>query len=115
MNSSLFTEIFAESLPQLVIVLVNEFVIKNDEVGSITFWFAFTTSLYSFLSASYPIVHHMCEKRSFVEGLKAPRYKNKHLVIHPLFEGGHNSQLFNCKCKKKNNKNNEVGSKITPT
>ena len=98
MNSSIFTEVFAESLPQLIIFLVNEFGNKSAEVGTATFWLAFSTSLYSFLSASYPLVRHMFLAGSFTKGLATPRFEDEDLVIQPLFA---EDKPFCCCSKKK--------------
>eukprot|EP00943_MAST-04B_sp_MAST-4B-sp1_P002688 g2688.t1 len=100
MNSSLFTEIFAESFPELIIFLLNEFGSKTSEVGSATFWLALSTSVFAIINASYPLVRHMYLQGSFVKGLKEPRYKNKDLVIRPLFDDGEGKQeqVFPCKC-----------------
>jgi hypothetical protein len=100
MNSSLFTEIFAEAFPELIIFLINEFGSKTSEVGSATFWFALSTSIFSIINASYPLLRHMYLEGSVVNGLKTPRYVNKDLVIRPLFdEEGEKMKLFSCKCK----------------
>ena len=86
MNSSIFTEVFAESIPELFICLTNEFSSKTSEVGTTTFWLALLTSLYSILSASYPLVRHIYFAGSVTAGLSEPRYKDEDLVIQPLFE-----------------------------
>ncbi len=63
-----------------------------------TFWQPFSTSLYSFLSVSYPLVRHIFLAGSFTEGLATPRYEDEDLVVQPLFA---EDKPFCCCSKKK--------------
>jgi serine/threonine protein kinase len=103
LSSSIFTEVFAESIPELIICLTNEFSSKTSEVWtatfwaglSTTFWLALSTSLYSIISASYPLVRHIYYAPSIIAGLSEPRFKHKKLVVQPLF--GKNTKVVETK------------------
>ena len=85
-STSILNEIFFESFPELTITILNE-TVYNSTRSSFD-WLLFLSVLsssWSILSAGYPLVMHICQKGSFLEGLEVPYIRDEKLIINEIF------------------------------
>ena len=93
-STSILNEIFFESFPELTVTILNE-TIYNSTRSSFD-WLLFLSVLsssWSILSAGYPLIMHICQKGSFLEGLEVPYIRDDKLIVNQIFQGKNRTKV----------------------
>ena len=89
-NLSLFFEIFLESIPQIIIVNMNQHwntSKSEDGNGDILYWFTVISAVLVILNHSWNLIAPMCRFHSFNEGLQYQSFKLSNIGAITGFAG----------------------------